>query len=429
MLSAIWGHLVKTTTKHWARAALLAAATTTAAIATAQLGVGGAPTGHRHQRMPGPPRPHPAPGGNGTQFGDPLVGLSAAEQGAFLAGRDEFESIETAEDGLGPIFNNNSCAVCHSAPLSGGASTITETRFGHADHGRFDPLTALGGSLLQQFATDPIALERVPAEANVVAKRLTTPLFGAGLIEAIPDEAIAANAARRQADGISGRAARVLDPVSGTMRIGRFGWKAQHASLLGFAADAYLNEMGITSRLFPIENAPNGNQALLAQVITTTGINDPVDPATGRSDIDASTDFMRLLGPPPPVTLSASALAGQRTFEQIGCSACHLPTMTTGPSPIGALAHKTVVLYSDLLLHDMGALGDGIAQAGAGTREMRTAPLWGLRARSLLLHDGRAATVGAAILAHAGEASAARDRYRQLDARETRELLAFLGSI
>jgi CxxC motif-containing protein (DUF1111 family) len=400
-----------------------------AATVSAQLGVGGTPTGHRHKLNPVPPRPHPQPNGNSPLFGDPLVGLTDAQQAAFVAGREEFESIETVEGGLGPIFNNDSCAACHSTPFSGGMSATTVTRFGRSVHGQFDPLTNLGGSLLQEFATNPAALEHVPAQANVVAKRLTTPLFGAGLLEAIPDSEIMMNAARNKPDGVTGRAAMITDVVSGETRVGRLGWKAQHSSLLGFAADAYLNEMGVTNRFFPTENAPNGNQALLAKYLTTTGINDPADPVTGRSDIDASADFMRLLAPPTPIGLPASALDGQKAFEKANCNACHTPTMTSGPSDIDALANKTVALYSDLLLHDMGTLGDGIEQGAAKATEMRTAPLWGLRARAQYLHDGRASTVNEAVLAHAGEASAARDRYRRLAPAETKALLDFLNSI
>jgi CxxC motif-containing protein (DUF1111 family) len=410
-------------------AGISVAAATMAQIAFAQLAHGGAPTGHRHKLNPSPPLEHPQPSGNRPTFGDPLIGLNAGESALFLAGREEFESIETVEGGLGPLFNNNSCAACHSQPFSGGVSSITVTRFGRTSHGHFDPLDSEGGSLLQQFATAPEALEHVPHDANTVAKRLTTPVFGAGLLEAIPDSEILNNAARPKPDGVSGRAAHITDAATGAARIGRLGWKAQHSNLLSFAADAYLNEMGVTSRLFPTENAPDGNVALLAKYLTTTGINDPVDPATGRSDIDASADFMRLLAPPPPVTLTASAIAGQRIFDQVKCTACHTPTMTSGPSPIQALAHKTVPLYSDLLLHDMGSLGDGIEQGAAQGSEMKTAPLWGLRVRKQLLHDGRATSVNDAILAHAGEASAARDRYRRLSPSEVRELLDFLNSI
>ena len=370
-------------------------------------------------------QPPPQPG----QPGDALPGLSTAEQALFTAGREEFEAVETVEGGLGPIFNGTSCAACHSAGASGGASANTVTRFGRLVNGQFDPLDALGGSLLQAKAIAPAVQERVPPEANVVALRLSTPLFGAGLIEAIPDADILLAARRPQPDGIQGRAAPITDVTTGKSRIGRFGWKAQQASLLGFAGDAYLNEMGVTNRFFPTENAPNGNQALLARWDHVPELEDAVDPATGTSDIDHAADFMRLLAPPPPLRATASSLAGARVFERVGCAACHTPVQMTGASPVAALAHKPVPLYSDLLLHDMGRLGDGIAQAAARTSEMRTAPLWGLRLRGPYLHDGRAATVDAAVRAHDGQAAATTQRYKALGSTERQQLLDFLGTI
>jgi CxxC motif-containing protein (DUF1111 family) len=187
--------------------------------------------------------------------------------------------------------------------------------------------------------------------------------------------------------------------------------------------------MGITNRFFPTENAPNGNQALLAAYDHLADPEDTVDPATGRSDIDSAADFMRLLAPVAALRQSASAAAGERLFSQIGCAACHLPTMQSGPSSIPALDRKSVALYSDLLLHDMGTLADGIAQAGAGTAEMRTAPLWGLRLRLPFLHDGRAATVDAAIRAHDGEAAVVRNRYARLAPAAQQQLLDFLRTL
>ena len=413
-----------------AATAALAMAVLVAGTVEAQLGQASrTPTGHRHKMRPSPPSPRPVPGG-GPQFGDPLPGLDAAQRATFDAGREEFESIETAEGGLGPIFNNNACAACHSAGASGGASSIVVTRFGRrGPRGGFDPLTAQGGTLLHEFAIDPAVLEHIPAEANVIAHRITTPLFGAGLVEAIPDEQILLNAARRQPDGISGRAAVIVDVVSGSPRIGHFGWKAQHASLLGFAADAYVNEMGITSRFFPHDIAPNGNAALLARYDKVPDVEDEVDPATGKGDIDASSDFIRLLGAPPPLRASASAVAGGRLFQQLNCDGCHTPVMFTGASPVKALAHQRVPLFSDLLLHDMGSLGDGIEQGAAGAREMKTAPLWGLRVRGPFLHDGRAKTVGEAIRAHDGEAEAASRRFKRLDDAEKRQLLDYLMTL
>ncbi len=171
------------------------------------------------------------------------------------------------------------------------------------------------------------------------------------------------NALRPKPDDITGHVAVIVDVTTGKQRIGRLGWKAQHASLLGFAGDAYLNEMGLTNRFFPTENGPNGNQALLAPWIKTSGLDDPPDPATGRSDIDAAADFMRLLAPPPPLQRNASAQAGQRLFSQMRCDACHQPVLFSGASSINPLAYKPVPLHSDLLLHDMGSLGDGIEQS------------------------------------------------------------------
>lgn len=367
--------------------------------------------------------------GKPPQWGGPLADLSAQEQQAFNNGLEEFRSVETPAGGLGPIFNERSCAACHVAGGLGGAGTITVTRFGRWVNGKYDAMEALGGSLLQAKAIDPEVQEHVPATANVLARRLTTPLFGAGLIEAIDDEDILQNARRRQPDRVSGRAALVVDVASGKLRVGRFGWKAQQATLLAFAGDAYLNEMGITNRFFPVENAPNGDQALLQKWDRVPDIEDAVDPATGMSDVDRAADFMRLLAPPVPLRMTTSTLAGRRIFDRIACAACHLPTMNTGKHPVQALAHRVVPLHSDLLLHYMGKLGDGIVQADAKAQEMRTAPLWGLRARGPFLHDGRAKTVDEAIRAHDGEAAASRDRYEALSAAERRQLLDYLGSI
>jgi CxxC motif-containing protein (DUF1111 family) len=364
-----------------------------------------------------------------TQFGDPLRGLTEDQLAAFDGGLEDFQEVETPESGLGPIFNNVSCVACHSAPAVGGSSAILETRFGRFMNGHFDPLIELGGSLLQQSAIDPACQEFVPPEANVTAQRQTTPLFGLGLIEAIPDGAILQNADSRKPDGITGRASIVQDVASGERRVGRFGWKAQQATLLAFAADAYLNEMGITSRLFPQENAPNGDLNLLAHCDAIADPEDEVDPETGKADIDAFADFMRFLAPPPQLSLTTSASSGQTLFKQIGCATCHTPVMQTGKNSVEALDRKPVRLFSDLLLHNMGTLGDGIAQGTATPREMRTAPLWGLRASAPYLHDGRAETVNAAIRAHDGEATAPRDRFIRLSPTQRQQILDFLDSI
>ena len=246
-------------------------------------------------------------------FGDPLSGLSAADLAAFNDGQEEFEGTETPDRGLGPIFNGNSCLACHSSPASGGSSDILVTRFGRATNRSFDPLTSLGGSLLQEFAINPIGLEHVPREANVVAKRQSTPLYGLGLIEAIPDATILQGVRSRPVDGVKGRASMVADVATGKNLVGRFGWKGQHARLLSFAGDAYVNEMGITNRLFPTENAPNGNMVLLKKLDLVADPEDEVDSATGKAGIDKLADFMRFLAPPPTLPMNASR--GWRQFE------------------------------------------------------------------------------------------------------------------
>jgi CxxC motif-containing protein (DUF1111 family) len=361
----------------------------------------------------GPGRPGGANQPQATGLGAPLAGLTPRELAAFNDGRADFLSVEVAATGLGPLFNGRSCVECHGVPAAGGSSNTKVVRFGRLVNGVFDPMEAQGGSLLQRFALSRDLVERVPAAATIVAERDSTALFGLGLIEAIPDDAIRAQAARPKPDGVGGRAAVVRDVASGEMRVGRFGWKAQQATLLAFAGDAYRNEMGITNRFFPTENAPNGDTARIAGLVGP-GVDDAVDPATGRGETDALADFMRLLAPPARGAINASVQAGEALFTQIGCAACHTPTLNTGAHAVAALANKPVNLYSDLLLHDMGSLNDGIAQDGARVNEMKTPPLWGLRFSAPYLHDGRAATVDLAVRGHDGEGRPARDRYNGL---------------
>jgi CxxC motif-containing protein (DUF1111 family) len=359
-----------------------------------------------------------------------LPGLSATEQADFAAGQKTFAQVETPATGLGPIFNNVSCVACHAAPSSGGVSAVTVTRFGRNNADVFDPLTELDGTLLHARAIAPVLLETVPAQANVTTKRLTTPLYGGGLIEAIPDETIILNSQTPKFAGVQGSVAVVTDAATGQPRVGRFGWKAQHATLLSFSGDAFNNEMGITNRIFPTAHAPDGNTALLSQFVSlTAGPEDVVDPTTGKGDIDRAADYLRYLAPPAPAPSTPQSLAGAQTFTLVGCASCHTPSMKTGPNASAALNNQTVALYSDLILHDMGALGDGIAQAGADPTEMRTAPLWGLRTRTLYLHDGRATTLDAAIRAHAGEAQASTAAYAQLTPTAQQQLLAFLNTL
>ena len=360
----------------------------------------------------------------GVRFGDPLPGSSASELDAFFDGQEEFREIEEAPGGLGPTFNLDGCAACHNRPAVGGGSRIIETRFGWTDNTVFDPLAAQGGSLLQQSSSDPACAEIVPGNANVFAQRQTTPLFGAGLVEAIPDADITARAdAETLLDaGRAGRAHLVTSVSDAQVHVGRFGWKAQQALLLDFSGDAYVNEMGITNRLFPEENAPNGDLALLALC------DDVADPEDVDDDIDAFTNFMRFLAPPPPrPQLSTRVLRGAQLFDEIGCAFCHYAGYVAA-SQSQAIDGQTVNAFSDFLLHDIGT-GDGIVQGDAAGTEIRTAPLWGLRKSAPYLHDGSAVTVTLAIERHAAQGASAADAFRALEPFDRRALLRFLRTL
>jgi CxxC motif-containing protein (DUF1111 family) len=366
-------------------------------------------------------------------LGLPLPGLTTEEIARFEAGRDEFEDVETIEDGLGPVFNEASCATCHTNPL-GGTNGRSETRFGRLNlNSTFDPMASVGGSLIQDHAighvdNDPLHVyveEIVPAGATIRTGRITTPLFGLGLVDAVTDEYLLQLAQQQavQTPRTAGTANMVLEISSGQMRVGRFGWKAQVPTLFQFSGDAYVNEMGITNPEFPAENCPQGNCATLAY-----------NPAPGLNDdgggVAAFHDFMTLLAPPGRGSISAAgASTGSRVFQQIGCATCHTPVLVTGPSPVAALSNKVFRPFSDFLLHDMGSLGDGVAQGGASGGQMRTAPLWGVRMRPTLLHDGRATTIPNAIVAHDGQGRSARDLFLSLSAGERAALLAFVKSL
>ncbi|HEX6160791.1 MAG TPA: di-heme oxidoredictase family protein [Thermoanaerobaculia bacterium] len=379
------------------------------------------------QRRP----PTPPPPGQNPQPGGPLPNLPAADVALFNGGREEFREQERVEDGLGPVFNGRSCGECHGVPVLGGGSNRLVTRIGTTANGPFDPLTRLGGSLLQTNAIGPqegsphrFNPETVPPAATIVARRRSTPLFGLGLVDATDDATFVALAQLQAArnDGTAGRVALVDNILAGMRTVGKFGWKGQVPTLHQFAGDAYLNEMGITSPLFPNENCPSGNCAEL-QFNPRPGLND------GGEDVDALTSFMRFLAAPPRGTITAEVLAGQNVFQRIGCESCHTRSLQTGPNANPALDRVTYQPYSDFLLHDMGALGDGIVQGAATGRELRTAPLWGLRFLNRYLHDGRATTLEAAIAAHDGQGRAARDRFNTLSPADRTRLLAFLRSL
>jgi CxxC motif-containing protein (DUF1111 family) len=390
------------------------------------------PLAAQRRRPTAPPNtPPPATPQPPAQFGDALPTLPAAQLALFNEGREEFREPEGVDDGLGPVFNGRSCGECHGVPALGGGSNRLVTRIGRLTNGAYDPLTQFGGSLLQVNGIGPqegamhrFRGENVPPQATIVARRRSTPLFGLGLVDATDDATFIALAAQQAArnDGTAGRLALVENILAGMRTVGKFGWKAQVPTLQQFSGDAYLNEMGITSPLFPNENCPSGNCAEL-QFNPRPGLND------GGEDVDALANFMRFLGAPPRGPINADVTAGEAVFSRIGCDSCHTPSLQTGASANPALNRVTYNPYSDFLLHDMGALGDGIPQGAASAREFRTAPLWGLRAINRFLHDGRANSIEEAIAAHDGQGRAARDRFNTLNAADRTRLLAFLRSL
>jgi CxxC motif-containing protein (DUF1111 family) len=376
---------------------------------------------------------HVAAQRDGAAVAPPLDGLTPALTAAFNAGARTFTKRYEIADGLGPIFNDESCSDCHRTPAVGGAGARLVTRFGRVDDGVFDPLVELGGSLIQtrgigsattMFGSFTFDGERVPPDATVVAHRRTTGLRGLGLVDAVPDDGwLAIARAEAAADpATSGRVSIVLDLLTRTPAVGKFGWKAQVPTLRQFSGDALMNEIGITNPDFPDESCPGGDCSLL-DYNPAPAMNDD-----GR-DVDALTDFQRLLAPPARGAITDDVVAGERVFAEIGCAACHLPSIQTGTNAVAALSRVTFHPYSDFLLHDMGALGDGIAQGQAGMRDMRTSPLWGLGSAGRLLHDGSANGIEQAILRHDGQAAAARNRFSALDPDRAAVLLAFLRSL
>jgi CxxC motif-containing protein (DUF1111 family) len=364
--------------------------------------------------------------------GDPLPGITSGDFEDFRLGLEDFTEVETAEEGLGPAFNGASCAVCHSVPAIGGAGVVAEVRAAHRDeHGEFVELVPTAGSLFQIFSIPTHKCQPIiPPEANVISRRVPIPLFGAGLVEAIPDEALLAldDAGDRDRDGISGRAAMITDIATGHRRVGRFGWKSQQATLLAFGADAYRNEMGITNDLFPDELAFGISQEQMKLCDRIPDPEDHPDRRTRRRGIDNFEAFMKFLAPPGRGAIDETVRAGEALFATVGCASCHVPALQTGPSPDPVFHRKMVPLFSDLLLHDIGT-GDGIRQEAAAPQEFRTPALWGLRLRRPLLHDGTAATIEDAIVKHQEEADRARRGFLQLSPDDRARLLAFLRSL
>jgi CxxC motif-containing protein (DUF1111 family) len=366
-----------------------------------------------------------------SALGTPLPGLTPVEFQEFRLGLDDFLEVEASEEGLGPAFNGTSCAVCHNIPTIGGAGTMAELRAGRRNaNGEFETLDASGDTLFHMFSVPGHGCQPVlPPDTNVFARRVPIPLFGAGLVEAISDQTLLAleDPHDRDGDGVSGRAGIVTDIDTGERRVGRFGWKAQHATLITFGADAYRNEMGITNDIFPQESAFGITPEQMRLCDPFSDPEDIRDPRTRRRGIDNFASFMRFLSPVARETSTDQIRSGEQVFAAIGCTTCHVPALETGPNSNPLFHRKTVALFSDLLLHDVGT-GDGIAQGAAEPNEIRTPALWGLRFRRPLLHDGTA-TLEEAIRRHAREAELARRGFERLSDDDRAALLAFLGSL
>jgi hypothetical protein len=374
--------------------------------------------------------------------GDPLPGIGPALTQRFENGRTLFSAVLQSSDGIGYAFSGvPGCFICHTTPAIGGSSGVTQVRFGHLfPDGSFDPLLAEGGPT-QQFvgqvgpnappdcpAQPPIPVETIPADANVTVSRNAPPLFGLGLVEGIPDAALEliARAERLNPDGVRGRVNHVTDALTGQRSAGRFGLKAQIRTLTEFVSDAMHNELGVTSPLFPQENCPNGD-------CTHADCDGVPDPDMGDDKVQMFVDFIRLLSPPPPRPLTASAQRGKLLFLTIGCAACHLPDQITGPSSIRALNRVLFHPYSDFLIHDMGpsVLGsaDETTQGEARAQFVRTTPLWGANSKAELFHDGRGGTVAGSVFYHGGEANPARSRFMALSTDDQTAVSDFVFSL
>jgi len=360
----------------------------------------------------------------------------AVDQATHDSDRDQFEEPVSAANGLGPLFNATACVDCHQNPVTGGSSQISEMRAGHLEHGVFVNPEG-GSSLIHDRATDRQIQQRIPASEDIHAFRMSTSILGLGYVEAIDDQTLldlAAQEAKLTHGRVHGQAIMVgLSEAPGATRVGRFGWKDQHASLLSFSADADLNEKGVTNRFLPAENLYFGRSVDAFNQDTT-------EPNDTEGDIDFYTSYMRATKAPPRGAITPDVQAGETVFHKIGCDVCHTPTLQTALAGTvlnggmfvvpAALGGKTIHPFSDFLLHDVGT-GDGIVQnGGPETRnKLRTTPLWGLRTRGRLLHDGSASDLTTAIRRHDGEARFAHERFRDLERNDVRNLIAFLNSL
>ncbi len=375
-------------------------------------------------------------------------GLAEPPGDTYALDQQSYEQVHDVSTGLGPVYNGRACAECHQNPVSGAASQFTEVRVGHSDaNGNFvnptvpinDGATSIvGRSIINDRAVVPEAQEHIPVTEDIRALRAALNTLGDGFVEAIDDstlQTIAQNQPELSEGRIHGEAIEVpVLEAPGRTRVGRFGWKDQHSSLLSFVGDAYLNEMGVTNRLRPKDTTTVGK---------TTQDPEDVPDNLGLADIDHFAQFVRGTKVPPrdaALAAAADALAGQEVFQKVRCNTCHVETIVTAPvgtvinggvfSVPDALGNKIIHPFSDFLLHDIGT-GDGIVQAGPQDTadKLRTAALWGLRMRPRYMHDLKSLTLQNAIERHQGEAGHVERRFDELSPTEKQQLLTFLNSL
>ena len=374
----------------------------------------------------------PAAPGDDEILDGPIDGLTAEQKIVFLRGDVAFnDEVFTKETGLGPIFVATSCGSCHAGDGKGHPFTML-TRFGQHDS-TGNLYLQQGGPQLQHRAIPGFLPEQIPAGAPF-SSFMPPANTGLGFLDAVPDALILSLADEHDAngDGISGRPNWMHIPTYGIPRpgtielngkyIGRFGKKGSAYDLLQQTANAYNQDIGITS-VFETFDTWSGQA---------------IDPEVSAQTVHDVVFYLRTLKAPVQRNpQQPDVVAGKQIFLDLGCGKCHTPQMQTGPSPIAVLANKTFFPYTDLLLHDMGAgLNDGYTEGSARPSEWRTPPLWGLGlsrnsqgGQYFLLHDGRAKTIDQAIDLHGGEAQQARDQFVQLDASKKQQLITFLESL
>jgi CxxC motif-containing protein (DUF1111 family) len=355
---------------------------------------------------------------------------------AFNRAREAFEKRYEIAEGLGPVYNTQSCAECHQNPVSGGSSQVADLFAGMFDGTNF--VDAPGGSLIQDRAIDPQIQETVNDQTpfpRVTSFRTSLNTLGDGFVECVADETLLA-ISNSQPPAMRGQVVWVpVLEAGGAQRIGRFGWKSQHASLVSFSSDAYLNEMGITTPLQPNENTSNGRSVAAFDTVA--------DPELAPRDLRLAATFLRSTKAPPrdmQLASTSDALAGEQLFNSIGCGTCHVPSMVTAPAGTiinggtftvpPELGNKIIHPFSDFCLHDIG-VGDGIVDNGPqSTRnKMRTPPLWGSRTRTRLMHDGITFTQNEAIMRHGGEALQVRNSFQALTPAQQNQVIVFLKSL